>query len=206
MEGPGVRKRKGWSSMKAWDRQPQRAGAALRTAHRTLARATDFLGNGLSAQPMREGPLPIVGPHRAKVIGNSLRELDGFLNLLIDEIARSVLPADEQVAFRRLRNTPNKLQAVRAAMAMPSPDHARLRAIGRSRDCLFHCGGIVRRGDGRGESTMTPGWFLSDRRGPRLAMGDTLYIGRHHLAELCAFYDAVVADLLGIFDRHRSVD
>lgn len=165
-----------------------------------------FLSNGLSTHPALEGPLPIVGPYRAKVIGNSLRELDRFLSLLIDEVAQSVLPAEEQAGFLRQRNTPNKLQALRAAMAMPSPDHARLRAIGRSRDCLFYCGGIVRRGDRRGEPTLTPGWRLSSGLDRRLIMGDRLEIGGENLSELCEFYDAVVVDLLGIFDRYRCVD
>lgn len=192
--------------MKGFDNRHHGLSGPLRAAHRTLARATTFLGNGLSMEAIRQGPRPIVGPHRAKVIGNSLRELDGFLNLLIDEVARSVLPFDDQAAFRRQRNTANKLRTIRAAMAMPSPDHARLRAIGRSRDCLVYCGGIVRRGDGRGEMKMTAGWPWTGRGDRRLGMGDRLDIGRENLAELCAFYDAVVIDLLGIFDLHRSFD
>jgi len=175
----------------------------LRSAQATLARATGFLGRGLSASAM----LPIVGPHRCKVIGNSLRELDRFLSLLIDEIARLILPGDVSADFGRQRNTPNKLRAIRAAMALPSPDHARLRAIGRSRDCLFHTGGVVRRGDLRGDMMMTVGWMRPDTaHAARISQGEFLSVDAEEIAELCCFYDAVVGDLLDAFADFRRAD
>lgn len=178
----------------------------LQHARATFARATVFLGNGLSmAGP--GGALAIAGPHRCKVIGNSLRELDRFLNLLIDEIAAIILEPGISADLKRQRNTPNKLRAVRAAMVLPSPDHARLRAIGRSRDCLFHCGGIVRRGDLRGDIAMTAGWSRADAAAPaRVAMGERLSVGADELAETCRFYDGVVRDLLAAFADHRRPD
>ena len=76
--------------------------------------------------------------------------------MLIDEVAALVAPSGlDRDAFARQRNTPNKLRTIRRAMALPSPDHERLRAIGRNRDGLFHCAEIVRRGDGATCATST---------------------------------------------------
>jgi hypothetical protein len=178
----------------------------LQRARMTFARATLFLGNGLSMTGS-PGAAPIDGPLRNKVIGNSLRELDRFLNLLIDEIATMILPRDTSAGFERQRNTANKYRTLRAAMVLSSPDHARLRAIGRSRDCLFHCGGIVRRGDRRGDRLMTAGWVRPDsRRAARIAIGERLPIDAADLAQLCGFYDALAGDLLAALAAHRRID
>jgi hypothetical protein len=179
---------------------------ALRRAGATFSRATLFLGNGLSMTGS-PGAAPINGPLRNKVIGNSLRELDRFLNLLIDEIAAAILPREDSARFERQRNTANKYRALRAAMALPSPDHARLLAIGRSRDCLFHCGGIVRRGDRRGDRVMTAGWVRPDSaRAVQIAIGERLAIDAADLAQLCGFYDALAGDLLAALAAHRRID
>ncbi|MET0270175.1 MAG: hypothetical protein ABW173_07075, partial [Sphingomonas sp.] len=61
-------------------------GCAAALASATLARATRFLGAGLSADDPA-CPRPIGGAIRAKVIANALRELDRFLSILIDEVA-----------------------------------------------------------------------------------------------------------------------
>jgi hypothetical protein len=175
----------------------------LQHARATFSRATLFLGNGLSTA----GAGPITGPLRNKVIGNSLRELDRFLNLLIDQIAAMVLPEEAGPGFERQRNTANKYRTLRAALVLPSPDHDRLRAIGRSRDCLFHCGGIVRRGDRRGDTAMTAGWARADsRRGGRVSIGDRLIIDAADLTALCRFYDALAGDLLTALAAHRRID
>ena len=129
-------------------------------------------------------------PGPAKTIGNGLRELDRFLSLLIDEVAAAVAPAGlDQARFAGLRNTPNKLRTIRAAMALPSPDHERLSAIGRARECLFHCAPMPRRGG----PAAAPA---------RLALVDRLTPGEDALRDLCRFYDAVAADLLAAHAAH----
>jgi hypothetical protein len=179
-------------------------------AFATLDRATCFLGTGLRSAERayddgawRDG---IEGRHRAKVIGNGLRELDRFLNLLIDEVAVVVAPPEiDRARLARQRNTANKLRAIRGAMALASPDHDRLLAIGRSRDCLFHCAGVVRRGDSRSAPRMTAGWPASRGRPLRsFAVGEPLAIDAAALHDVCRFYDRVAADLLAACERHLA--
>lgn len=154
----------------------------------TLARATLFLGAGPRTAERDCLPLTIEGPHRAKVIGNGLRELDRFLNLLIDEVAALIMPPGiDHARFARQRNSANKLRGVRAAMALPSPDHEPLRAVGRSRDCLFHCAGKVRRDHpcifGM---TVAEGWLI---------------VTPHNLERICYFYEQIAADLIAAFEK-----
>lgn len=145
-----------------------------------------FLGAGLRTGS--GGPLAIEGPGRAKVIGNGLRELDRFLNLLIDEVAALIAPAGiDRVLFAQQRNTANKLRAIRAAMALPNPDHDRLRAVGRSRNCLFHCAGIV----GRNQESFD---FATPIVEGRLVMTPA------QLKHICRFYERVAAELLVAVD------
>lgn len=183
----------------------------LTRAHATLTKASLFLGGGLHAvAPSPHAPAsppPIAGPLRAKVIGNGLRELDRFLSVMIDEVARLIAPiAIDPARFADLRNTANKLRLIRALMGLPSPDHGRLRAIGRSRDCLFHCVGIVRRGDRRHDRRMTAGWPPSDGSehapGLILAIGEPLIIVPVDLARICRFYDRLADDLAIATARH----
>ncbi len=91
--------------------------------------------------------------------------------------------------FAGQRNTANKLRTVRAAMALPSPDHERLRAIGRARECLFHCAPMVRRGDQR----------IAERR---LALADRLTPSPEELHDLCRFYDRIAIDLVHACARY----
>ncbi len=163
--------------------------AELARAHATLQRGADFLAQGLS----REGARPaITGRYRARVLGNGLRELDRFLSLLIDALAGAcgiALPAGE-------RETANKLASLRAMTGAPHDDHARLTALARSRDCLFHCEGLVRRGDRRGDASMTVGWPM--REGavlPRVAIGERLSLSGAELDEICGYYRAIAAQL-----------
>jgi hypothetical protein len=171
---------------------------ALERAFLTLDRGASFLGAGLrmpagAGQPTPPAVLPAGFP--AKVIGNALRELDRFLNLLIDEAMR----ADGLQAFPGRRNTANKLQAYRTATCLPHADDARLRALGRSRDCLFHCGGRVSRGDGRGERFMTLGWPGSAAAGAplrRAVVGSELAVGIDELAQVGVFYRGIAAGIV----------
>lgn len=154
-------------------------------AHATLLRATRFLrGDGAADAPA--GTLPFEGPYRSKVIANALRELDRFLNVLIDaaQLQRGVMPAP------RRHNAANKLGACDA--------RPRLLALGRSRDCLFHCDGLVRRGDTRGSQMLTAGW--TERDGTtlqRFAVGTRLEMTRADLIGVADFYAALGARLIG---------
>lgn len=186
------------------------AMTGVRAALATLDRATLFLGAGLQtgerAHDDAARATSIEGPLRAKVIGNGLRELDRFLSLLIDAVAHLIAPPGlDRARFSRQRNTANKLRTIRGAMALASPDHDRLLAIGRSRDCLFHCAGIVRRGDNRSARHMTAGWPTSGG-GPlhALAIGERLTINALDLHGVCRFYDHVAADLLAVCERHLA--
>jgi len=162
-----------------------------------LERGARFFGAGLRTIPdstIDAAPAPIAGRYRARVLANGLRELDRFLNLLIDEARRlqgfGALPDQ--------RNTATKLRVYRAALDQPDADEPRLRALQRSRDCLFHCEGRVMRGDGRDAPIMTTGWpEVAGTRAPlrRLAIGDKLAVDGGDLAEVCAFYCRVARDI-----------
>lgn len=166
----------------------------LARAHATLVRGARFLRSGLRTmsvggpQPL---PLAIEGPYRAKVIGNALRELDRFLVVLIEAgTRRAALPRPVR------RGTAETLRAW-PGMRLREADHRRLRALRRSRDCLFHCGGVVRRGDGRGDGMLTAGWAdpgTADLR--RFALGQTLVVTAADLADIGTFYESLAADLL----------
>lgn len=154
-------------------------------------RGARLLGGGLCHEDYRAfGPLP------PKVIGNGLRELDRFLNLLIGEAAQALaLPMVRDEA-----NTANRLRRFREGLGLADPDHARLRAIGRSRACLFYCNGVVRRADEMGGVAMTAGWW-SDAREMALrqvAIGERLTVSAGELAEICGFYEALGAAVTGV--------
>jgi len=168
-----------------------RAGSGeLARAHATLERGAQFLGRGLDSGAART----IVGPYRAKVIGNGLRELDRFLQLLVLAIAKTrgiALPEQE-------RHTANLVARLRQALGTADPDRARLLALGRTRDCLFHCGGLVRRGDARGGAVMTIGWHAAGAGGSllRVAVGERLDPSARELLDICLYYRALAARLL----------
>jgi hypothetical protein len=175
----------------------------MRHASSTLFRGAGFLGACLRAPIAHdvesESPA-IVGRYRAKVIGNGLRELDRFLNLLIDAVSTA-----EGLPVRPgQRNTANKLSAYRAAKSLPNHDEARLRALGRSRDCLFHCSGRVRRGDHRGAMTMTVGWPGYDVALDRVTVGRDLKVTRGDLDDVCLFYRRIAHDLCGGVGRVQA--
>jgi hypothetical protein len=170
--------------------------SSLARADATLRSGARFLAAGLQAAggDARSAPAPITGRYRAKVIGNGLRELDRFLNVLLDEVAiaagRPASPAE--------RNTANKLRALLPEAAQPRGEHARLRALGRARDCLFYCGGVVTRGDAAGSTWLTVGWSdARDRAGPltRFRVGERLAITGEDVADICHFYLAIATRL-----------
>lgn len=168
-------------------------------ASSTLFRGAAFLGACLRApiaHPVESGSPAIAGRYRAKVIGNGLRELDRFLNLLIDAAST----AEGLPVHPGQRNTANKLSAYRTAKSLPNHDGDRLRALGRSRDCLFHCGGRVQRGDRRGAMAMTVGWPAEtgcDAPLDRVRIGQDLTVTRGGLDDVCLFYRRIAHELCG---------
>ena len=169
----------------------------IEAAYRTLVRGTTFLG-GRMADEAIVGNAGALGP---KVIANGLRELDRFLGLLIDEAAALTRAGRaDPIGPGGQRNTANKLRSLHAALGSASPHHARLRALGRSRDCLFHCDGIVRRADERGGTFMTAGWppsiGLEDAPLMTVALGEALVISTIDIRRVCDFYDQIAADLV----------
>lgn len=166
----------------------------------TLTRASAFLSAGLRAPRAGCGPLSIEGPMRVKVLANSLRELDRLLSLLIDEAALFVAPEGfDHAAFARLRNTPNKLSRLHVALALPPSRHERLRAVGRSRNCLFHCGGVVMRGsgiDGSNISQKMPEIDYENHASGQFRIGDDLIVSVDDLQNVCALYDQIGFQLI----------
>ncbi|MGK6356218.1 hypothetical protein ACMGDH_13460 [Sphingomonas sp. DT-207] len=166
----------------------------LTRAHATLDRGARFLSAGLRPQ-QDAAPAAIAGRYRAKVIGNGLRELDRFLNLLLDEASLRIgFPARPGQ-----RNTANKLRQFRIATGVDREgDLERLHALGRSRDCLFYSGGIVTRGDFRSGPSMTAGWSGPDlAKGlRRFGVGEELEVTAADLAGICAFYEALAAEVV----------
>jgi hypothetical protein len=133
------------------------------------------------------------------VIGNGLREVDRFLSLVIDAVATGIATPAERAALGRLDNTARKLALLRTTMALASPDDAALRAIGRSRNCLFHTGGIVRAG--LPTSVPTRGWAAPDSaedtaRPAPLPTGSHLVISPDDLRRICRFYDRIADELV----------
>jgi hypothetical protein len=179
---------------------PDRAmSEEMRHASSTLFRGAAFLGACLRApiaHDTESGSPAIAGRYSAKVIGNGLRELDRFLNLLIDAVSTA-----EGLPVRPgQHNTANKLSAYRAAKSLPNDDDGRLRALGRSRDCLFHCGGRVRRGDRRDAMAMTVGWPARSECGApldRVMVGQDLTVTRGDLDDVCLFYRRIAYELCG---------
>ena len=141
---------------------------------------------------------------RCRVIGNSLRELDRFLNMLIDE----TLVACARPSARTIRNTANKLTAVRSHEPGPMRDHARLMALGRSRTCLLYMSGHVSRGDRSGDTLLTIGWWHESadpetRTLRRVAVGDRLRLSDGEVAEAGAYYVAIADSLIEQVRRHQ---
>lgn len=167
---------------------PAQFGAAVSRSYTTLRRGAHFLGLGLSETAP---PRAVHGQYRAKVLGNSLRELDRFLNLLIHEVALwrgIILPREEY-------NTANKLSRFRGILGLDDPDHARLSALGRSRECFVHCGGTVRTADVQGGTAMTAGWH-GDAGLRRFAVGEELMLSPGEMAQVCRFYVSIADGLL----------
>lgn len=158
-------------------------------AYATLHRGADFFVAWL--QPA-DGRLPATHAHRSKVIANGLRELDRFLNLLLDEVSirHGLVPARNQ------HNTANKLRDLCAALGVPNADDARLRALGRVRACLFHCAGLAARGDTAQAPLLTLGWHDATGRPRRVALDQAIVIERADLERIRQFYTQIAASVM----------
>jgi len=130
-----------WGGHHAGRRQECQARGS-EAAYLTLVRASTFLASRSWGSAGGDGLLAgHPGPSLARWLGNGLGELDRFLNVLIEEAAGMLAPAGfDHRAFARRHNTANKLRDIRAMMALGSPEHERLRAIGRLRE-QFRRGG-----------------------------------------------------------------
>ena len=170
---------------------------SIAVALSTLQHGATFLGQGL--RTVADGNA-IEGQYQAKVIANGLRELDRFLNILADAVAAALkLPPLEQAKLSRQRNTANKLRNLHTTLRLSTPRHDRLRALGKARDCLFHCAGIVRRPDARGGNIMTVGWpgFPADGLSLRhFSLGERLVVKAVDLENVCDFYDDIASELV----------
>ena len=153
---------------------------ALTAALRTMRRGATFLGNGLALP----GAAPIAGRYRARLAGNGLRELDRFLNLLLDAATR-VAGLDERPGQA---NTAAKYRALEPIGSRARDDHRRLLALGRSRACLFYCEGVVRRPDRRGGTTMTMGWPDARGRLGTARLGEELSLDAADFDDIARFY------------------
>lgn len=162
---------------------------ALAAAIATMRRGTAFMGGGL----VRAGGERVGDRYRARLAGNSLRELDRFLNLLID----AAVEAGGGAARPHQANTAAKYRTIAPMGRRGTADHRRLLALGRSRACLFYCDGVVRRPDRRGGATMTIGWPGADGRLGVRRLGEELRIDAADLGDIAAFYrrlaDRIVA-------------
>ena len=129
-----------------------------------------------------------------RVLGNGLRELDRLLDWLIVEAGRGA-GVNSAAGGRR---TDQRLRHFRGALSLDDPDQARLRALERSRLCLYHCRGVVRLGDFAGADVMTSGWY-DDQPGKialrQFAVGQMLAMSSEDLIEICAYY-RMLADML----------
>lgn len=130
-----------------------------------------------------------------KVLGNGLRELDRLLDWLIVEAGRGA-GLNSAAGGRR---TDQRLRHLRGALSLSDPDQGRLRALERSRLCLYHCRGVVRLGDFPGADVMTSGWYGDQQDASALrqfAIGQMLAVSSADLIEICEFYRRLADFLL----------
>ena len=104
-------------------------GVALARAHAALVAGCDFMVRHRAAV---RPPTELAALASRRTTANRLRELDRFLSLLMDEIARSPRacgPAGRSVLLPG--TMPGKLRRIEALIGVPSRDASRLRSIGR---------------------------------------------------------------------------
>lgn len=167
----------------------------LERAVALLLRAADCLSavatEGSLSHPWPRGDAAGV---RARYVANCLRELDTFLKGVLNEVAPT------RIGQPREHNAANRVERLLSAttpaptlttLRMPgvTTDADRLRALGRSRACLWHCHGLVRRADRPEVAWMSAGWCASgSTRLRRYDVGERMRPDGRELAGVAAFY------------------
>ncbi|MEN3748729.1 hypothetical protein TPR58_16255 [Sphingomonas sp. HF-S3] len=166
----------------------------LHQAHETLSTGARFFATWLSPSAASLTQEGVAHEYRSRAIGNGLRELDRFLNILLDEVA-----LHHGVARAlRARGTARRLRGLRQLLGVADRDHDRLVALGRSRACLFHCSGTVRSGDRRDLTTMTLGWpdGVAGMPPRRVPLGVRVSLGRGDIESIAKFYSGIGDELM----------
>lgn len=169
------------------------APAATAAAHVLLQRGAEFL-SGAFAERVTTGSDDRAGV-RARVLGNGLREMDLFLrNLLAAVVPPSAGPAPPP------RNTARSFRLAADRLNLAECPAARLQALGRSRNCLYHEHGIVGRADADDPTSMAIGWWDARADGPalrRVGIGTRITLNRDDVVDVACFYgslgDALIA-------------
>lgn len=114
---------------------PPRRTVKLSAAVETMMRGTAFLY--ARAETLEHDGISSAA-HRNTVLGNSLRELDRFLNILLDELAASSGLSGQMLrAFTRRRTATAKLAAYPALFGHRIDDRARLLVLAERRGALL---------------------------------------------------------------------
>ncbi|WP_019517703.1 hypothetical protein [Sphingomonas sp. Mn802worker] len=166
----------------------ERAAALLLHGARCLS---DLANEGVLSHRWPSGDAAGV---RARYVANCLRELDTFLKGVLDVVAPT--PPGQPRRHNAANRVDRLLRATApaptlTAMRMPgvTTDVDRLRALGRSRACLWHCHGLVRRADRPEVAWMTAGWCApASTRLRRYGVGERMTPGGPELAGVAAFY------------------
>ena len=104
--------------------------AAVAASHLTLSRGCAFWIENASLPPLRTSQARAVF---ARLSGNRLRELDGFLNhLLADILAAISAPPDNALQGERAKSTLRRLHAVEAHLNLNFDVEVRLIALART--------------------------------------------------------------------------
>ena len=164
-----------------------RRAPALAAAVETMMRGAAFLyeravaldADGVSSER-----------HRATVLGNSLRELDRFLDILLDEVAAaSGMSGQALRTFHRRRSVTAKLAAEPGLFGHRINDRIRLRALAAQQAILLN--GAIKSGPRRNAM------LIAGPAGPILPPVD--------LREVSAFYSRLAARIVRHVEQPRAI-
>lgn len=180
---------------------PSPPDAAFNAAYLTLLRGAEFVAAGLRSPAVRKCARGAGsdGEYRARLIGNALRELDRFLNLLADETSRLL---DVRVSPGQ-RNTANKLRDI-DELCLCYADHSRLRALGRARELLYRRDGRLGRGDRADIWSLGASWPDDDARRVSPLRTTRLLVIDDDLARIGALYQQLAKALAGVVGSART--
>lgn len=166
---------------------PTRRAPALAAAIETMMRGAAFL-YGRSAALDADGVSS--DRHRATVLGNSLRELDRFLDILLDELAAaSGMSGQALRVFHRRRSVTAKLAARPGLFGHRIDDRIRLRALAAQQAILLNA--AIKSGPRRNAM------LIAGPVAPILAPVD--------LREVSAFYSRLAARLIRHVEQPRAI-